>query len=235
MNDRIKFLWLSYDAVDRLLLNERSTTDKTTKAQFFKFLKKTVPCVSTTMPMRNDFLLLFLLTVASSSSSPRQCLHVTNLPANVNAATISKIFWSNRRIVELSICVHRKVFRQVKRGLNITMIHWEWLLRREILGGYRIECKRVDEPDRPFELCQAFRNGICTRISSSCCFKHILCARSDDCDEKFCYFGHLFNKYDQSTTKETSKIHLLSHIGSLYILWIKIREFLTKKNGELDQ
>lgn len=71
-------------------------------------------------------------------------------------------------------------------------------------GAIKYDIEVVTEPFEEHELCNSFRNDTCKFHASRCDFKHILCSRSKNCNNKRCPYGHKSNhpKYPRAYESE---------------------------------
>jgi hypothetical protein len=118
------------------------------------------------------------------------CIHISNLPPSVDAATLSKKFnWSIRNILmesssdisSLPLQCWLKVLDNRQTAEDFVR-NWDG----KTISGSRIVC---DVEEDRLELCNKFRTGECSKTSEVCDWEHIPCTANGNCSSD-CPYGH---------------------------------------------
>jgi hypothetical protein len=120
----------------------------------------------------------------------RYRIHITNLPANIDAEILSKNFyWNIYDIVMDSSFDDRASSRQcwLKNPEGETEVdkfieHWNG----KAFGESIIQCEKEEDE---FELCNKFQYGGCDKTNGYCHWEHVPCTAQGNCAST-CPYGH---------------------------------------------
>jgi hypothetical protein len=118
------------------------------------------------------------------------CVHVTNLPSDVDADFLSiKFNWSMGNILmNSSIDNQSSPIECWLKGIDELQAAQEFVKDwdGQIVSGSRIAC---DVEEDRLELCKKFRTGECPKTSEVCDWEHIMCTANGRCSND-CPYGH---------------------------------------------
>lgn len=147
----------------------------------------------------------------------KYCFHVKKLPFDITSRTLSNFFkvplydillkpgnqWiaasSSNGGCLLSEAWIKYTDKQIDNEKPSTSV----IYRGEAIN---IEINRIQEPYENYELCPYFQKGSCSRLSSECYSKHILCDQPYNCDTSNCLYGHRRNPPIASNNKGKSTV-----------------------------
>jgi len=131
-------------------------------------------------------------------------IHVTNLPANTDAETLSEEFdWDIYDIVMDPSTANRALPTQCwlknannEREVDDFVRRWN----RKTVGVSIIQCEKEEDE---FELCNKFQFGRCPKSSDVCHWEHVPCTARGTCSST-CPYGHELGmkpEHDSSNSK----------------------------------
>ncbi len=118
-------------------------------------------------------------------------IHITNLPTNIDAETLSKEFnWDIYNIVMDPSVDDRASLMQcwLKNANDETEVDkfvQDW--NRKVIGGSIIQCEKEEDE---LELCNKFQLGRCRKSSGECHWEHVPCTAQGNCAST-CPYGHI--------------------------------------------
>ncbi len=131
-------------------------------------------------------------------------IHITNLPANIDAETLSEKFtWDIYDIVMDPLAGHQASPTQCwlknpfnEKEVNDFVQRWN----RKTIGESIIQCEKEEDE---LELCNKFQFGRCSKSSDECHWEHVPCTAEGTCSLT-CPYGHKFgvkSKHNSSNSK----------------------------------
>jgi hypothetical protein len=124
--------------------------------------------------------------------SNRYSIHITNLPANIDAEALSEIFNWNFYAIVMDPSVDDRAspmqcwLRNAYDEREIDNFVRDW--NRKVIEGSIIQCKKEEDK---LELCHKFQFGQCPKSSDVCHWEHIPCTAQGNCAST-CPYGHRF-------------------------------------------
>jgi hypothetical protein len=122
----------------------------------------------------------------------KYCIHITNLPANIDAETLSEKFnWDIYNIVmdpsvgdraSSTQCWLKNVDHESE--LDGFIRYWNM----KVIRGSIIQCEKEEDA---LELCNKFQFGRCRKSSGECHWEHVECTAQGNCAST-CPYGHKF-------------------------------------------
>ncbi|CAF3764252.1 unnamed protein product [Rotaria sp. Silwood1] len=135
-----------------------------------------------------------------SSDVVNYCIHVTNMPKDVNSEELSMIFKID--ITNILVRPYNELNQHLVENNRVQAEAWINEINNEcfaqklatekngsFLRGCNIHCEVICFPVKIFELCEYFEKGIC-RKSIGCENKHIRCVEPLQCENTQCWYGH---------------------------------------------
>ncbi len=122
----------------------------------------------------------------------KYCIHITNLPANIDAETLSDEFnWDIYNIVmDLSVGDWNSPTQCWLKNANdeteVDKFVQDW--NRKVIRGSHIQCEKEEDE---LELCNKFQFGRCQKSSNECHWEHVPCTAQGNCAST-CPYGHEF-------------------------------------------
>jgi hypothetical protein len=126
-----------------------------------------------------------------SLPAKKYCIRITNLPANIDAETLSeKFYWDIYDIVMDPSTDDRALSTQcrLKNANNereVDSFIQEW--NQESIQGSIILCEKEEDE---IEFCNKFQFGICEKSSDECHWEHVPCTANGTCSST-CRYGHV--------------------------------------------
>ncbi|CAF1360555.1 unnamed protein product [Adineta steineri] len=183
-DDMIYFIFDDYDSVDRIVLEKN--------AHRIKGIQLIVEKLRIPKDRR---------TIVTSDVI-EYCIHVTNLPNDVNGNELSDIF----RIDVANILIrpynelqhHLVENNRTSRPVEVWIkdIGSNEVLQKLVnekngycLRGCQIQCQVIRAPVNYFDFCKSYQEGKCS-FSIGCRKKHIQCVEPIECRNTRCWYGH---------------------------------------------
>ncbi|CAF1075094.1 unnamed protein product [Rotaria sordida] len=145
---------------------------------------------------------------------PEFCIHVTNIPNDVNSDELSTIFKVD--IVNILVQPHNELNDHLVENSRIQVEAWIKEIDNEqstqklakekhglYLRGFRIQCQDICVTLEIFELCEHFQNETCS-YSICCDMKHIQCVEPSTCGNIQRWYGHDSQRTTRSERRSIS-------------------------------
>ncbi len=134
----------------------------------------------------------------------KYCIHITNLPPNIDAETLSaEFYWDIYDIVMDPSARDQALKTQCwlknannEREVDDFVKRWN---RKTVMGSI-IQC---DKEEDKLELCNKFQYGRCQKNGDDCHWEHVPCTAQNTCSST-CPYGHKFgmkSEYDSPKSK----------------------------------
>ncbi|UJR26048.1 hypothetical protein I4U23_007394 [Adineta vaga] len=164
-----------YDAIDRAVLDSIIHTINGVKIRLEKVKSSCVRAA-------------YERTIADGF---KYCVHVRNIPANVNGEQLATIF--NSKVWDILI---RRGTHPERDPMEAWILDIPTMLDAEELAasvtdidGIDIQCNAETEPVNEWTLCSGNRDGWC-KHDKECIYRHIICVSGDECKNEGCSYSH---------------------------------------------
>ncbi len=142
----------------------------------------------------------------------KYCIHITNLPVNIDAETLSDEFvWDIYDIVmDPSISDQASPRQCWLKNPNSEGEVDDFVKRwnRKVISGSSIQCEKQEDA---LELCNQFQLGRCQKTSDVCHWEHVPCTAEGTCSS-ICPYGHKFGmKAEHDSRNSKSNLKLLKY------------------------